>query len=205
MTVKAEFIYDFGSPNAYLVHKVLPQIGQETGVEITYTPCLLGGIFKLTNNQPPMVTFGKVKGKLDYDRIEMQRFIRKHSLDRFQFNNNFPVNTLLLMRGAAAAQLDGSHPLYVEAGMRAMWEQNLKMDDPEVFVAAMNDAGLDGTRLLARTQDDDAKDLLKSNTAAAVDRGVFGMPSLFVGDEMFFGKERLGQVQEEISAQLVSQ
>ncbi len=204
MTVTVEFIYDFGSPNAYLAHKVLPRIETATGVTFTYVPCLLGGIFKATNNQAPMLAFGQVKGKLDYDRIEIDRFVRKHALTAYRFNGHFPVNTLLLMRGAAAAQLDGIHDAYIAAGMRAMWEQSLKMDDPDVFVAAMDDAGLDGARLLERSQQDDAKERLKSNTGRAVERGVFGIPSFFVGNEMFFGKERLSQVQDEITAQLAT-
>jgi 2-hydroxychromene-2-carboxylate isomerase len=202
MTLHPEFIYDFGSPNAYLVHKVLPRISAETGTAFTYTPCLLGGIFKATNNRPPMLTFENVKGKMAYERKEMRRFIEKHGLSAFQFNRHFPVNTLLLMRGAAAAQLDGLHEAYIDVAMRAMWEESEKMDDPQVFVTVMTAGGLDGAGLLARSQDADVKALLTSNTASAVERGVFGIPSFFVGDEMFFGKERLSQVAEEIKTQL---
>ncbi len=198
MTVTVDLVYDFGSPNAYFCHKVIPGIEQRTGVRFNYVPCLLGGIFKATGNMAPAFAFSKVKSKLDYERIEITRFVEKHNLTDYTFNRNFPVNTLLLMRGAIAAQLDGVHDAYVEAGMRAMWEKNLKMDDPEVFVQAMNDAGLDGARLASRTQDSDVKEGLMANTATAVDRNVFGIPTIFVGTEMFFGKERLGQVEEEI-------
>lgn len=200
--MQIDFIYDFGSPNAYFCHKVIPQIEARTGASFNYVPCLLGGIFNATGNQAPAMAFGKIKGKLNYDRIEIDRFVKKHGLSDYRFNSNFPVITLLLMRGACAAVLDGIHDAYIEAGMTAMWEKDLKMDDPQVFVQGLNDAGLDGERILARTQDAEVKDLLKANTAAAVDRDVFGIPTVFVGDEMFFGKERLGQIEEEIIARM---
>lgn len=193
-----DFIYDFGSPNAYFCHKVLPVITGRTGATPRYVPCLLGGIFKATGNQAPMFAYSGVKGKLNYERIEIERFVKRHQLTDYRFNPNFPVNTLLLMRGACAAELDGTHEIYVETGMRAMWEQGLKMDDPEVFVQAMDRAGLDGARILERTQDPQVKQRLIDNTAQAVERGVFGIPSFFVGAELFFGKERLTQIEEEI-------
>ena len=199
MTVQVDFIYDFGSPNAYMSYCVVKEIEARTGATFNYIPCLLGGIFKATNNQSPFLMFQNVKGKLDYDRIEFERFIRKHKLAQFKLNPHFPVNTLLMMRAAAGAQLDGIQDSYIAAGMAAMWEKGLNMSDPEVFVTAMNDAGLDGAALLARANEDAVKDHLKANTAAAVERGVFGIPTFFVGDEMFFGKDRLGQVEDEIA------
>lgn len=198
MSVTVDFIFDFGSPNAYLVHQVLPDIAQRTGAVFRYVPCLLGGIFKATGNQPPMAAFAGVKGKLDYEMLETRRFIARHELTRFQFNPHFPVNTLLLMRGAIAAEIDGRLADYVEAGLTSMWERGLKMDDPEVYVEAMTRAGFDGTVLLERTQDPTVKAKLVENTAAAVERGVFGIPTFYVGSEMFFGKERLGQLEEAI-------
>lgn len=198
MPVTVDFIFDFGSPNAYLAHQVLPGIAQRTGATFRYVPCLLGGIFKATGNQPPMVAFGGIKGKMDYEMLETRRFIARHGITRFQFNPHFPVNTLLLMRGAVAAEMDGRLAEYIDAGLVAMWEEGLKMDDPEVYVAAMSKAGLDGTALLERTQDAAVKARLVENTAAAVERGAFGIPTFYVGDEMFFGKDRLEQVEEEI-------
>jgi 2-hydroxychromene-2-carboxylate isomerase len=200
MAITVDFIFDFGSPNAYFAYRVLPPILERTGAQLNLIPCLLGGIFKATGNQPPMVAFGNVKGKLDYDRLEIERFISKHGLSDFQFNPNFPVNTLVLMRGAIAAEMDGQLVEYVEAGLKHMWEQGRKMDDPEVFVSAMTEAGFDGARLLARTQEPEVKARLVANTEAAVARGAFGIPTFYVGGEMFFGKDRLGQVEEEISA-----
>lgn len=199
MSVTVDFIFDFGSPNAYLVHQVLPGIAHRTGAVFRYVPCLLGGIFKATGNQPPMAAFAGVKGKLDYEMLETRRFIARHELSRFRFNPNFPVNTLLLMRGAIAAEIDGRLAEYVEAGLVSMWELGLKMDDPDVYVEAMTRAGLDGAALLERTQDPTVKAKLAENTAAAVERGAFGIPTFYVGSEMFFGKERLGQVEEAIA------
>ena len=198
MTKTLDFIFDFGSPNGYFAYMALPPILERTGASLNIIPCLLGGIFKATGNQAPMMAFGGVKGKLDYDRIEIQRFIKKHGLTQFKFNPNFPVNTLILMRGAIVAELDGRLTEYVEAGLKHMWEDCLKMDDPDIFVSAMNEAGFDGQALLERTQDPQVKAKLAENTTAAVERGCFGIPTFYVGDEMFFGKERLGQIEEEL-------
>lgn len=201
MTSKTiEFIFDFGSPNAYLSWKVLPALALRAGAEIRIVPCLLGGIFKLTGNQAPMLAFGGIKGKMEYERLEMARFIEKHKLDRFRLNPHFPVNTLLLMRGMVAAQDLGCERAYLEAGLKAMWEDGLKMDDPAVFVEAMNAAGLDGQAIVDHTQEQSVKDRLAANTSNAVERGAFGIPTFFVGSEMFFGKERLGQVEELLAS-----
>ena len=201
MTKTLDFIFDFASPNAYFVYKALPPILARTNASLNLIPCLLGGIFKSTGNQAPMMAFAGVKGKLEYDRLEIERFIKKHGLTDFEFNPNFPVNTLVLMRGAIAAEMDGRLVEYVEAGLKFMWEDGLKMDDTEVFVSAMNKAGFDGASLLERTQDPQVKAKLVANTEAAVARGTFGIPTFYVGEEMFFGKDRLGQVEEELNAQ----
>jgi 2-hydroxychromene-2-carboxylate isomerase len=194
-----DFIFDFGSPNAYLAWKVLPGIAARYGAEVRLIPCLLGGIFKLTGNQAPMVAFGGVKGKMDYEMLETRRFIEAHGLSDFRFNPHFPVNTLLLMRGMVAAQRAGVGSAYLDAMLKGMWEQGLKLDDSAVFVAAADAAGLNGAALLAATGDPEVKGELAANTDAAVARGVFGIPTFFVGDEIFFGKERLGQVEAELA------
>ncbi|CAN5195848.1 2-hydroxychromene-2-carboxylate isomerase [soil metagenome] len=196
MPTPIELIFDFGSPNAYLSWKVLPGLAREIGAPVTITPALLGGIFKATGNQAPMMAFGGVKGKLDYESLEMRRFIEKHALTRFRFNPNFPVNTLVLMRGLVAAQAHGVQDAYLEAGLAAMWEDGEPMADPDTFVRVMDAAGLNGAQLLEQTQDPEVKGTLAANTDHAVERGVFGIPTFFVGTEMFFGKERLGQVIE---------
>lgn len=198
MPKTVDFIFDFASPNAYLADKVLREIAVRTGANINYIPCLLGGIFKATNNQAPMIAFAPIKGKMAYEMLETQRFIAKHELVQFKMNAHFPVNTLILMRGAIAAQRDGQLSQYIDAGLAMMWEQSLKMDDPVVFCAAMSDAGFDGAGLLARTQDPDIKAELVANTEAAVMRGAFGIPTFYVGEQMFFGKERLGQLEEAL-------
>ena len=195
-----EYLFDFASPNAYLVSRVLPAIAERHGAEVRIVPCLLGGLFKLTGNQAPMLAFAGVQGKLAYDRLEMQRFVDRHALSKFAINPHFPVNTLLLMRGLVAARRLGVESAYVEAGLVAMWEEGRKMDDPEVFVAAMNAAGLDGAAILAMTADPDVKAELVANTEAAAARGTFGIPTLFVDGEMYFGKERLGQIEEQLTA-----
>jgi 2-hydroxychromene-2-carboxylate isomerase len=200
MPTTVDFVFDFASPNAYLAHKVLPAISERTGATFNYIPCLLGGIFKATGNQPPMITFGEVKEKFAYEQLEMQRFIDKHGLTKFAFNPNFPVNTLLLARGAVAAEMEGRLANYIEAGVVHMWEDGLKMDDPEVFADAMTAAGFNGKALVERTQDPAVKAKLIANTTAAVERGAFGIPTFFVGSEMYFGKDRLGQVEEQILA-----
>jgi len=201
MTPKVEFHFDFGSPNAYFVHKVIPQIEQRTGAAFAYVPILLGGVFKLTGNQPPMVQFKGIKNKLEYQRLGIVRFIKKHKLARFTFNPNFPVNTVQIMRGAVAAELDGTLAKYADAVFAAMWEDGKKMDDPEVIRAVLDAAGLDGARTLARIQEQDVKDRLLKNTEGSVARGTFGAPTVFVGDEIFFGKDSLGDVEDEIAAQ----
>jgi 2-hydroxychromene-2-carboxylate isomerase len=193
-----EFLFDFGSPNAYLAHKIIPSIEKRTGRKFSYVPVLLGGIFKATNNKPPMVQFSGIKGKMEYEMLETQRFIARHKLTSFKFNPHFPVNTLLIMRGATAAMLDNALVPYVDAVMRHMWEDGLKMDDPEVARAALDAAGLDGGRILERAQNPEVKQLLMDNTAKAVERGVFGIPTFFVGKEIFFGKNTLRDVEEEI-------
>jgi 2-hydroxychromene-2-carboxylate isomerase len=196
MSATIEFIFDFGSPNAYLAYRAFPPILARTGARLAISPCLLGGIFKATGNQAPGVAFAGVKGKLDYETLEMRRFIARHAIDRFRLNPHFPVNTLMLMRGLVAAREAGEEAAYLEMGLQGLWEEGLKLDDREVLARRIDEAGLNSASLLAAAQTDRVKLKLADNTAAAVARGVFGIPTFFVGEEMFFGKERLGQVEE---------
>ncbi len=200
MARRVEFHFDFGSPNAYFAHKAIPGIVQRTGVPFIYVPILLGGVFKLANNASPIVQFKDIKAKLDYMKIETKRFIRKHGLTHFKMNPHFPVNTVQIMRGAVAAEMDGTLPAYADAMFACMWEQGLKMDDPQVIGTALDAAGLDAARTLARIQDQDVKDKLLKNTEATVARGTFGAPTFYVGNEIFFGKDKLADVEEEIMA-----
>lgn len=201
MTVHAEFHFDFGSPNAYLSHRVLPQIEQRTGVRFQYVPVLLGGLFKLANNRSPVEAFAGIPNKQSYDLLEMRRFIERHGLHRFRSNPYFPVNTLKIMRGACAAQKLGCFERYVEAVYAAMWEQALDLSEDGVIVEVLDRAGLDAAGLLAAAQDADVKARLLENTQRSYERGAFGSPSFFVGDELFFGKDRLREVEEEIFRQ----
>lgn len=196
--VKVEHHFDFGSPNSYMAWKVIPEIEKRTGTTFDNVPILLGGVFKLTGNQPPMIAFGNIRNKPQYDQIEMQRFMRRHRLDRFRMNAHFPVNTVQIMRGAIAAQMDGVLGKYMDIIFRAMWEDSKKMDDPEVIRSTLDAGGLDGAHFLTRIQEQDVKDKLTANTQASVERGTFGAPTFYVGDEIFFGKDRLRDVEEEI-------
>ena len=199
MTLQVEFHFDFGSPNAYLSHCVIPEIERRTGAAFAYVPVLLGGVFKLTNNRPPMDQTAGVKNKPEYARIETDRFIRRHGIDKYSWNPDFPVNTLRIMRGAVAAEMDGWLDRYVAAVFRHMWEEPKKMDEPEVIVSALAEDGIDGAALLERAGDQAVKDRLLANTEASVARGTFGSPTFYVGDEIFFGKDRLGDVEAEIA------
>lgn len=196
--MKVEFHFDFGSPNAYFCHKLIPGIEKRTGATFEYIPVLLGGVFKLTNNQSPMVAFADIKNKQEYNRLETQRFIARHGLTTFNRNPHFPVNTIQIMRGAVAAKIDDCFADYVDAVYHHMWEDPKKMDEPDVIQAALEASGLDGAGVLARTQDQEVKDQLLKNTEASVERGTFGSPTFFVGDEIYFGKDRLRDVEEMI-------
>ena len=199
MTKKVDFYFDFASPNAYLSHKVMQSIKERTGAEINYIPVLLGGIFKLTNNKPPMEQFFGVKNKNEYQNIEMQRFIQRYGLDKFQMNPHFPVISLQIIRGAVAADMDGYLEEYIDKILIHMWEEPKKMDDPEVIHKAFTESGFDADRLLEQMQDPEIKAELISNTEEAVKRGTFGIPTFFVGEEMYFGKDTLWQVEEALS------
>ena len=200
MSAPIEVIFDFGSPNAYLAYRALPPILTRTGAQLIISPCLLGGIFKATGNTAPTVAFAPIKGKVEYEMLEIRRFVAKHRLDKFRLNPHFPVNTLMLMRGLIAAGEAGVADPYLEMGLQGMWEEGLKLDDPEVLARRIDSAGLNSASLLAAAQTDRVKLKLADNTAAAVARGVFGIPTFFAGGEMFFGKERLGQIEEAIEA-----
>src|SRR6476646_5037567 len=199
--LKVEFHFDFGSPNAYLAELALPAIEQRTGVKFDYVPVLLGGIYKATGNMSPSESLRGIKNKPEYQALETQRFLRRYDITRFQQNPFFPVNTLMLMRGAVAAQFEGLFEPYFRAAYHHMWAEPKKMDDLEVFREAFLASGLDIDRIIARAQQDDVKKKLIENTRHAVARGTFGSPTFFVGDEIYFGKDSLRDVEDEILAQ----
>ncbi|PZO91681.1 MAG: disulfide bond formation protein DsbA [Sphingomonas sanxanigenens] len=195
---KVEFLFDFGSPNAYLCHRVIPEIEARTGATFDYVPVLLGGIFRATGNQSPATAFGHIRNKPDYDDLEMKRFVARHGLAEFRMNPFFPVNTLALMRGAVAAQRIGVFDRYVDAMFDYMWADCRKMDDPAVLMAALAEAGLPARELGELAQDAGVKQQLIDNTTQAVERGAFGSPTFFVDGEIYFGKDRLREVEEAI-------
>ena len=194
----AEFHFDFGSPNAYLSHLVIPEIERRTGVAFEYVPILLGGVFKLTGNRSPAESLAGIRNKGEYQRLETERFVAHHGITRYARNPFFPVNTLVLMRGAVATQRIGVFERYVDEVFRHMWAEPKKMDDLEVARAALTESGLDADRILAMAQDQDVKDELLANTQRSVQRGTFGSPTFFVGQEIYFGKDRLRDVEEAL-------
>lgn len=193
-----EFLFDFGGPNSYLAHKKLPEICALTGAEVTYVPILLGGLFKLTNNLAPLMRYADTPAKRNYEMLEFDRFVKAHQLP-FKMNPHFPINSLHLMRGAVAAQHLGCFMPYVEAIMTAMWEDGANTGDSDVVKDVLCQAGLDSAALLAKAEDPAVKAELMANTEQAAERGAFGVPTFFVGGEMFWGKERLAQVAEALA------
>jgi 2-hydroxychromene-2-carboxylate isomerase len=200
MTPTLEFLFDIGSPNAYLCHKVLPGLQARTGAAIDHLPILLGGLFKLSNNRSPMEANAAIPNKRAYDRLEMQRFVQAHGLAAFRFNPHFPVNTLQIMRGAVAAEGLGCAGRYIDAMFAAMWEQGRNLGDSAEVLAVLQEAGLDGAELMARAADPEVKNRLMANTQSAFERGAFGSPTFFVGREMYFGKDRLRDVESALLA-----
>ena len=194
-----QFMFDFGSPNAFLSHEAIPAIEQRANVKFEYVPILLGGIFKATNNKSPAETLAGVKNKREFHALETERFIKRFHVRPYTWNPFFPINTLNLMRAAVAAQFEGVFEKYVDAAFHHMWGEPKKMDDPEVAMKAFTASGLDAAKLFARAQAPEVKAKLITNTQAAVERGAFGSPTFFVGKEMFFGKEQLREVEELIA------
>jgi 2-hydroxychromene-2-carboxylate isomerase len=194
------FYFDFGSPNAYLAHRVIPVIEARSAARFDYQPILLGGVFKLTGNRSPAEAYRDIRNKLAYEARETQRFVARHGLSAYRMNPHFPVNTLKMMRGAVAAQRLGVFAAYVEACFAAMWERGLKMDDPTIFEQALTEAGLDAGALGALCEDGTVKQALIDNTEAAVAAGAFGSPTFIVGGELYFGKDRLRDVEEAVRA-----
>ncbi len=197
---KVEFLFDFGSPNAYLCHRVIPQIERRQGVRFDYVPVLLGGIFKATGNRSPAEAFAGIRNKPEYHRLEIERFLKRHGIADYRRNPHFPVNTLTLMRGAFAARELGVFERYVDEVYRHMWSAPKKMDDPAVLHAALVESGLPADRLLELTQTAPVKEALMAETTRAVERGAFGSPTFFVDGEIWFGKDTLRDVEEAIAA-----
>jgi len=197
---KVEFLFDFGSPNAYLSHLVIPDIEKRQGVKFDYVPILLGGVFKLTGNRSPAESNAGIRNKPEYQKLETERFVRQHGITRYKPNPFFPVITLMAMRGAFAARKLGIFERYVDEVYRHMWADPKKLDDPAVLKAALLESNLPADRLFELMQAQEIKDQLLAETQRAVERGTFGSPTFFVDDEIYFGKDRLRDVEEAIAA-----
>ena len=197
MTKTIELIFDFVSPNAYLVWQPLRELAARQGAQIQITPAFLGGMHKLTGNAPPFIRDADVKGKNAYANLEMQRFIAKHGLHRFKMNPKFPFNSINLLRMLVSLQGD-DQIRFIEALMPAIWEENLDVTDLAAVSTVLTQAGFDAQSLAAKAQDPAIKQAVIDNTDKAVDRGAFGIPTFFIGEEIFFGKERLGQIEETL-------
>ena len=195
MNKTIELIFDFVSPNAYLIWQPLRALATRQSAEIKITPVFLGGMHKLTGNAPPFIRDADIKGKNAYANLEMQRFIAKHSLHRFKMNPKFPFNSISLLRMLVSLKGDDQIK-FIEALMLAIWEEELDVTDATAVATVLTKAGFDAESLAAKAQDPAIKQVVVDNTEKAVERGVFGIPTFFIGEEIFFGKERLGQIEE---------
>jgi 2-hydroxychromene-2-carboxylate isomerase len=195
MAKEVEFYFDVGSPAAYLAWTQLPPIAQETGASIVYKPFLLGGVFQATGNRSPM----EVPAKGKYMVADLERYARRYGVP-FKLNPHFPINTLMLMRGALGLQLRDPQKLrpYVDAVYRAIWVEGRNMNDPATVGAVLQEAGFDPQQVLALSADPEVKEQLKAVTQEAVNRGVFGAPAFFVGGHLFWGQDRLDFVKEAL-------
>ena len=196
--MKVDFIFDVASPNMYFCHKLIPDFKERTGVEFEYIPCLLGGIMKLSGNQPPFVAFAEIPNKNKYQLIEIERFIKQHQLKEFKFNSNFPMNTVQIQRGALAALDLGIFDEYLEIILEAMWEKNLNLADIDIFQSTLSENNIDTGSIMEIITSQDCKDKLIANTTDAVNRGAFGVPTFFFENQIFFGKDHLHQLEEYI-------
>ena len=195
-----ELIFDFVSPNAYLAYYPLKAIAARHGAELLITPVFLAGMHKLTGNAPPFIRDAEVKGKNDYAMLELNRFIAKYGLDQWRMNPKFPFNSVTLQRLLCAVD-NTTRLALLEELLQAVWHDEIDPTDPEAIGPVLMDAGFAAADLLLSTQDPAVKQALMDNTEQAVERGAFGIPTFFVGTEMFFGKERLGQIEEELARQ----
>ncbi|MEP0203265.1 MAG: 2-hydroxychromene-2-carboxylate isomerase [Halioglobus sp.] len=194
MSTQLDFYFDFGSPTTYLAYKRLQQLEQQYDLELVYKPMLLGGVFKATSNASPVTIPAKGQYMSEHD---MPRFAQRYGVE-LAFNPFFPINTLYLMRGVFAARKLNCLPTYLDAVFQAMWVTKQNMGDLDVVAEVLHSAGLDAEALLAATQEPEIKQALIAATEEAVSRGAFGAPTMYIGDEMFFGQDRLDFVEERL-------
>ncbi|WP_394727321.1 2-hydroxychromene-2-carboxylate isomerase [Altererythrobacter sp. GH1-8] len=201
MNRRVELVFDFVSPNAYLIWYPLREVLKRTDAGLDVIPAFLAGMHRITGNAPPMIRDKDVKGKVEYSMLEFNRFIAKHQLDRFRMNPKFPFNSILLQRLLYAADQDGRAVQMIEVMLPQIWEKGLDVSDPDAIAEALQNGGFDASDLMARAASEEVKQGLVESTSAVADRGAFGIPTVWVGDEMFFGKERLTQIEEELERQ----
>lgn len=194
-----ELVFDFVSPNAYLIWQPLKALAEKHGAQIEVIPAFLGGMHKLTGNAPPFIRDAEVKGKNAYAMLEMNRFIAKHGLTKFQMNPHFPFNTISLQRMLVALEPE-KRVAFIETLLPAIWEEQLDVTDVETLGKILEDGGFDAQALFAKTQDPAIKQVLMDNVENMVARGAFGIPTIYIDGEMYFGKERLGQIDEQLSS-----
>jgi 2-hydroxychromene-2-carboxylate isomerase len=196
MSKTVEFYFDLGSPATYLAYTQLPKICERTGSQLTYIPILLGGVFKATGNASPAT----VPSKGRYMFQDLDRYARRYGVP-LKFNPHFPINTLMLMRAVTGIQL--RHPerfaAFIDCLFKALWIDGRSLDEPATVAAVLTENGFDPNEVLALTADEQVKAVLKDNTEKAVQRGVFGAPSMFVDNQLFFGQDRLDFVLEALS------
>ncbi|MBT2294075.1 MULTISPECIES: 2-hydroxychromene-2-carboxylate isomerase [Pseudomonas] len=195
MSKSVEFFFDLGSPTTYLAYTQLPTLCAQTNSQLIYRPMLLGGVFKATGNASPVT----VPAKGPYLFKDLNRFAHRYGVD-FKLNPHFPINTLLLMRAVTGMQLH--HPerfeAFIDCLFRALWVDGRNLNDPATVAQVLNQGNFDPDRVLALTSNEQVKEALKITTEEAIKRGVFGAPSMFVGDELFFGQDRLDFVREAL-------
>lgn len=195
MTKTVEFYFDLGSPTTYLAHTQLAKICADTQSELIYIPMLLGGVFKATGNASPAM----IPAKGRYMFQDLDRFAKRYGV-QLRFNPHFPINTLILMRAATGIQLHQPQRFaeFVDCLFRALWVEGRNLNDPQTIAAVLTENGFDPEEVLALSNDESVKAKLKENTEAAIKRGVFGAPSMFIGDQLFFGQDRLDFVEEAL-------
>ena len=188
------FYFDFGSPASYLAYKRIRQLESEHDLSVHWLPMLLGGVFKATGNESPV----NVPAKGEYMiRHDFPRFAKRYGVP-MQFNPHFPINTLNLMRAAIAAQQLDCFDAYADAIFDAMWQEQLNLGDIALVAKVLSESGLDAQALIDLSQESDIKAALIANTEAAVGRGVFGAPTMFVGEAMYFGQDRLDFIEAQL-------
>ena len=198
--MNVDFIFDFASPNAYLCHKAIKNLEKAHDIKFNYIPCLLGGIMKLSNNQPPMVTLAEIPNKSKYEfDTAFNRFMKEHNITNFKMNKHFPVNTISLIRGAIVAQKNDFFNEYIEIVLSGLWEQSLKLDSPEALYELLKKNDCHPDIIIEGISTDEIKQEIIANTSMAVEKGAFGIPTFFVEEEMFYGKDTLRELRDMTS------